>query len=380
MRDRRGSIFIFFSLLIGVLFLAWAIFLRPNDPEIAALMIRNIARLETVQYQAALSLAADRSQEKQTKPQLDAVFFNQGVVSLGQSQRPALTNDFEARLYFPENHFALRGDFDRVNDVTYLRLNEVPSFGLFNVADVVKKWFVVPALLDAGPVSRHIRPLTALVGSGTLFEAITRLPDDEVDHRSMYHLRARIPEAILMEFVRTALLDQGASAHEADDVAEFVKTRISIKTIDLWVAKRGFALYRIRFIGTVAMDDYAPAYFIAAIDLREHNRATSMTAPVVSAPSIETILSPMGAKWGLTGFETGKWVTQLPTLPPLGTKQGSTQSLEAFRADTDRDELTNLMEQVYGTDPLNPDTDGDGFADGVEVHGGYNPNGTGKLP
>lgn len=48
--------------------------------------------------------------------------------------------------------------------------------------------------------------------------------------------------------------------------------------------------------------------------------------------------------------------------------------------DTDADELFDKEEvDVYQTNPLNPDTDGDTFKDGVEVKGGYNPSGPGKL-
>ncbi|MBP9827674.1 hypothetical protein KBC55_00795 [Patescibacteria group bacterium] len=48
--------------------------------------------------------------------------------------------------------------------------------------------------------------------------------------------------------------------------------------------------------------------------------------------------------------------------------------------DSDNDGLGDREEiQVYKTNPLNPDTDGDTYSDGVEVQGGYNPNGEGKL-
>jgi hypothetical protein len=41
--------------------------------------------------------------------------------------------------------------------------------------------------------------------------------------------------------------------------------------------------------------------------------------------------------------------------------------------DPDQDGLTSAEERLYGTDSSSKDTDGDGYTDGVEVRGGYNP-------
>lgn len=47
--------------------------------------------------------------------------------------------------------------------------------------------------------------------------------------------------------------------------------------------------------------------------------------------------------------------------------------------DTDHDDLPLIDEYVYGTDPTRPDTDGDGYADGQEVNGGYDPDAPGET-
>lgn len=47
--------------------------------------------------------------------------------------------------------------------------------------------------------------------------------------------------------------------------------------------------------------------------------------------------------------------------------------------DPDEDGLTNAEEARYGTDPTNPDTDGDSFLDGEEIENDYNPLGPGRL-
>lgn len=49
--------------------------------------------------------------------------------------------------------------------------------------------------------------------------------------------------------------------------------------------------------------------------------------------------------------------------------------------DTDGDGLSDYEEvNVYKTNPLSTDTDGDTYLDGAEVKGGYNPNGAGRMP
>lgn len=59
---------------------------------------------------------------------------------------------------------------------------------------------------------------------------------------------------------------------------------------------------------------------------------------------------------------------------------GRSRCLQALPTDTDGDKLSDYAERaVYRTNPNNPDTDGDGYADGVEVRNGFDPKGPGRL-
>lgn len=81
--------------------------------------------------------------------------------------------------------------------------------------------------------------------------------------------------------------------------------------------------------------------------------------------------------------------TAVPAAPaaPVDTDRDGLTDEEEVRlgtatrsADTDNDTLSDSDEiKVWGTDPLNPDTDGDSYIDGAEVTNGYNPKGSGKL-
>jgi len=53
--------------------------------------------------------------------------------------------------------------------------------------------------------------------------------------------------------------------------------------------------------------------------------------------------------------------------------QENSRSENNIFLDSDQDGLSNEEEETYGTNPNNADTDGDGYSDGVEVRGGYDP-------
>ncbi|PLX28086.1 hypothetical protein C0583_02540 [Candidatus Parcubacteria bacterium] len=59
--------------------------------------------------------------------------------------------------------------------------------------------------------------------------------------------------------------------------------------------------------------------------------------------------------------------------------QAITYSGATRGTDTDGDLLIDEREDELGTDKNNPDTDGDGYGDGVEVANGYNPKSEGKM-
>lgn len=121
---------------------------------------------------------------------------------------------------------------------------------------------------------------------------------------------------------------------------------------------------------TPGVPDISKAVDEAAVDENEGEvPAADETVPAeVVVPSGEIIPTPAAAE------------------EPDTDKDGLTDAQEAelgtspSKVDTDDDGLFDLEEvEIYHTNPLNPDSDGDTYLDGKEVSGGYDPNGPGKL-
>ena len=66
--------------------------------------------------------------------------------------------------------------------------------------------------------------------------------------------------------------------------------------------------------------------------------------------------------------------SQQESIDPTEQPDVSASPDESLRiVDSDGDKLTDYQEGLYGTDTNNPDTDGDGYPDGLEVRSGYSP-------
>lgn len=64
----------------------------------------------------------------------------------------------------------------------------------------------------------------------------------------------------------------------------------------------------------------------------------------------------------------------------VSNEEEQKRGLSSEEFDTDGDSISDKDEiDIWKTDPTKADTDGDGYPDGLEVVGGYNPNGEGKL-
>ncbi|HTW96814.1 MAG TPA: L,D-transpeptidase family protein [Candidatus Methylomirabilis sp.] len=104
------------------------------------------------------------------------------------------------------------------------------------------------------------------------------------------------------------------------------------------------------------------------------------TFPVRAAEVVDTDEDGLPDEWEINVFHTNPnladtdgdgysdWQEIESGFDPL--QKGNVKLKET---DYDRDDLSDRLELLFGTDPTNPDTDGDSHSDGAEVKAAYDP-------
>jgi hypothetical protein len=123
--------------------------------------------------------------------------------------------------------------------------------------------------------------------------------------------------------------------------------------------------------------------FTKSLEKEKPTSAPAATAPTPSAsanvPSanVPSANVPPAPVCGNGTCEIGEDSTNCPAdcPPPAPSPSPSPTALLPSTLDTDKDGLTDEEEKIYTTDASKPDTDADGYADGLEVVNLYNPIG-----
>lgn len=179
-------------------------------------------------------------------------------------------------------------------------------------------------------------------------QAITitdELPIERMNGASAYHYAYALNKNAVGEMLNAIEAATGGE-DELTEIRTFLGESSDV-TGEMWIGKSDAMLYKLTVNTTLKG---TPQFAIAlTVTLSEYGATFTVDAPESPTP-IEDLLLEM-----------------------------LEQAAAEAKADDDNDGLQNSDEDKHGTDRANPDTDGDGYMDGAEVEGGYNPNGEGKL-
>lgn len=145
-------------------------------------------------------------------------------------------------------------------------------------------------------------------------------------------------------------------------------------SVKLWVGKEDHLLYRMQVEGYVVLSEEAVSHVKIQSDLSRYNQPVTVEVP-------SSVVAQTNGSFGDGGLrELGELVESTDVgVESEGFVSETEGSSIPKTHDDDEDGLDNVLESFYGSNPLNPDTDGDGVSDGDEVKAMRSPTGSGGL-
>ncbi len=359
---------------------AYRTWYAPSSKAVFSKLLEQWSVVSSVAYEASIAMVppADSGEE-------DISVSFDGVFDMTDSESPASAGTLAIPLGLPGTA-DLTIETVSVDDVFYLRVNNIPDLGFADLTDLNGQWVRISASDIAelgtqfGALEESANALEDFKQTQTDLENELRQKEDqlkalfvnssaltlegravtetiagvETDHYQFVINPEKAKQLItdVLALLETELPDeQGlvATLNEAIDQG-------SLPAVGIWVGKQDSLPYRIALAGTVSNPDTPEesSSFAITVDFKNYNQPVAISAPATSLPLEEAIA-------------------------PIVSLLSPEQELPADLPDTDADGLPDDVEALYGADPANPDTDADGYSDGTEVENGYNPNGQGEL-
>lgn len=281
----------------------------------------------------------------------------------------------------------VKGDIKIIGDKMYFRLADLPTMLIpMDLTLFQDRWIEIDFEqvqqeygqelpdsidnLDQQLSEQDMKKLEQLV-KDTKFIIITEvLEDQKINGVNTYHYKYDIDLAELKTFLLEAVpiitqkeftpLELDNFNKTFDDFAE----NVSSKEGELWIGKDDKLLYQHKFYALLQNPDNEQKAEITIMQqYSDFGQDILIEAPAAdSVIALEDLMMQMQQQM-MEEF--------------MGGMDGDMEF--DMDQDSDQDGLTDQQENMYGTDPMNPDTDGDTYLDGQEIEGGYNPLGEGSL-
>lgn len=118
---------------------------------------------------------------------------------------------------------------------------------------------------------------------------------------------------------------------------------------------------------------FAGIFYLVNLDTSKiENQSAPANNTAISNPAASNLSEEFKKKLGSTMFFMENYDNWAKRYELSGSENG-------LDLDPDKDELPNYLEYIHGTNPLKDDTDGDTYADKLEIVNGYDPDAPGDT-
>jgi len=235
---------------------------------------------------------------------------------------------------------------------SYFRVTEIPAIPFVDLEKIRNKWYVYTSKISSEDFNQFFLKIQTLLLNNNLFTVVERLPDKIINGSRTYHYTVKIDKEVVQKVLE-------ALPENFNEQNNNLLEQLDKKFWEVWIGKKDRHLYKLT--GELKNKN---AQISFEVGVSQFNKVVTIEEPSESYSMIEFSLDLFGN-------------TNFLELPLFGYSVGI--DTKDLIEDADEDGLYTIWENVFKTDPDNPDTDGDGYLDGEEIRNGYNPKGKGKL-
>lgn len=315
----------------------------------------------------------------------------EGKQDFNTAENPKL--DYIFTFIQPNSNVDISFVFRYIDNIMHIKLAEGSNVPFWDLSELQNQWFyfgkqerekLQKTIANVAQPASQLENkenakenISEIFKEAKLFKTIQPLPDDVIDSIPVFHYLITLDTQRFFDFLikseefgQNKIKDQNLQVEfpkeKINEIRQFLE-KIKDAPVEVWIEKESYVLRKAsvnHFEADIAKSDgMRKADVSFTFELNKINEPADMQIPEDGA-SLEQVIQNI--------FE--KWFGQTALLDNAGNAPAA-----ADKADDDQDGLTNQEELLYNTNPLNPDTDGDGYLDGDEVKHGYNPNGPGAL-
>jgi len=320
-------------------------FFEQAPETVIRAMQKKMTNLSTVHYELAseINWSADQS---------SLVISSQIVFDGGFKNNMLGQLVAKNEIQIQELSFLANFEVRSTGEKNYFRITEVPAIPFIDLVEVKGQWYeYVPSAAgdDKNASNTQIKNVLANI---KMFNIVERLPDEQLEDQLVYHYIAEPDISSIKNLLAVLPPD--------------IKEKVTIDTngltgqqYEMWISKQENYLYKL--IGTF------------------NNKKITADFTLNASQFDQKVVIEEPADWDtMEDFSEELFnQTNFLEIPLFGYSVGL--DTDEFIEDDDEDELYTVWENMFGTDPDNPDSDGDSYKDGQEVRSGYNPKGQGKL-
>ncbi len=384
-----------FMSLTAVLLALVALLLLPQVSEMVDLMKWRMMTADSFRVDTDIEWrgwrTVDDGQGGVTREPESVRVTTSGLVDRSDDAETRQTHKFRTAIGAPTVRYLFEGQFMRLGQDNYLRLDTVPDdLGTLRLDRFAGRWLT----FEPADVLR-VFGLEFIGGTRDLSEAdreylleqfritpfisvVNRLQNEVVDGKTLLHYEIR-PEVLFFKdfYLTEEKLRLGRELTEGErHIVDRFFANVQPEIGEMWIGRTDYYLHRLRL--RFRYDDgRRDGVFSAQFDFGSFNEPVRIEMPDGEIEDVRRIVDSL-----LPGI-----VNSLP-MAALGGQRIASQSdtetgtvIQPYPSDpdSDGDGLTDTLEFFYGSDPANPDTDGDGLSDGEEVDKAMSPTGPGGL-